>query len=135
VSIRQEGAIPAQSPAQARMVDFLAAALGIASAIAGIGAILAIPFGIALQITQDHIDIRTRIYELASFHQAAYLAVVLGLIAIPGTIVLCLARRSSRRLERVSLAAMAARLSILGLVCDGLLLTTLLAILGYYWLM
>jgi nitrate reductase gamma subunit len=134
VTILQEGELPTQRPAWARVVDGLAAMFGIASAIAGIGAILAIPFGIALQLTEDHVRVQTRIHELTSFHQAAYLAVVIGLVAVPGTIGLWLARRGRRSVERVSLVAMAARLSILGLACDGLILTTLLALLAYRWM-
>jgi hypothetical protein len=107
---------------------------GAASAVVGIGAILLIPFGIALQITEDHVRVQTRIYELTSFSQAAYLMVVIGLVALPGVVGLGLARRGGRRIERVSLAGMAVRLSFMGLICDGLLLAALLVLLGYRWM-
>ena len=126
--------MPTRGPAWTRVVDSLAAVFGAASAVVGIGAILAIPFGIALQITEDHVRVQTRIYELTSFSQAAYLMVVIGLVALPGVVGLVLARRGRRRVERVSLAGMAARLSIMGLICDGLLLAALLALLGYRWM-
>jgi hypothetical protein len=115
-------------------VDGLAAVFGIASAITGIGAILAIPLGIALKLTEDHVRVQTRIRELTSLDQASYVAAVIGLVTLPGAIGLALAWRKGRRIERVSLAAMAARLSIMGLVCDGLLLAALLSLLGYRWM-
>ena len=135
MSILQAVEMPTRGPAWARVVDGLAAVFGAASAVAGIGAILTIPFGIALQIAEDHVRVQTRIYQLTSFNQAAYLLGVIGLVAVPGAVGLGLARRGRRRVVRVSLAGMAARFSILGLVCDGLLLAGLLALLGYRWMM
>ena len=135
MSILQAGEMPTRGSTRARLLDGLAAVFGSASAIAGIGAILAIPFGIALQLTEDRVRVQTRIYQLSSSSQAAYLAAVVGLVAVPGAVGLGLAWRGRRRIERVSLAAMAARFSIMGLVCDGLLLAALLALLGYRWLM
>ncbi len=126
--------MPTRGSAWTRVVDGLAAVFGAASAVVGIGAVLAIPFGVALQIAEDHVRVRTRIYELTSFSQAAYLMVVIGLVALPGVVGLGLARRGWRRVERVSLAGMAARLSMVGLICDGLLLAALLTLLGYRWM-
>ena len=135
MSILQAGEIPTRGPASASVVDGLAVVFGAASAIAGIGAIIAIPFGIALQMTEDHVRVQTRIHQLTSFNEAAYLMVVFGLVAMPGAVGLGLAWRGRTRVERVSLAGMAARFSIMGLVCDGLLLAALLALLGYRWMM
>ena len=135
MAILQAGEIPTRGPAWARVVDGLAVVFGAASVIVGMGAIIAIPFGIALQINEDHVRVQTRIYQLTSFNQAAYLMVVIGLVAVPGAVGLGLAWRGRRRVERVSLAGIAARFSIMGLVCDGLLLASLLALLGYRWMM
>ena len=135
MSILQAVEMPTRGPAWARVVDGLAAVFGAASAVAGIGAALAIPFGIALQITEDRVRVQTRIYQLTSFDQAMYLLAFIGLVAVPGAVGLGLAWRGWRSVERVSLAGMAARFSIMGLVCDGLLLGALLALLGYRWMM
>ena len=135
VPILQAVEMPRRGPVWARVVDGLAAVFGATSAVAGIGALLAIPFGIFLQITEDHVRVRTRIYQVTSFEQAAYFLVVIGLVAVPGAVGLGLARSGRRRVERVSLAGTAARLSIMGLACDGLLLAGLMALLGYRWLM
>ncbi len=118
-----------------RAVDGFASMFGAASAVAGIGAAFVIPFGIALQITEDHVRVQTRIYQLTSFEQTTYLLTLIGMIAVPGAVGLGLAWRGWRSVERVSLAGMAARFSIMGLVCDGLLLAALLTLLGYRWVM
>ncbi len=135
MSILQAAEVPTRGSAWARAVDGLAAISGLVSAVVGMGAVLTIPYGIALQITEDHARVQTRIYQLTSFDQATYLLVIIGTVAIPGAVGLGLARRRGRAIERVSLAAMAARFSIMGLVCDGLLLAALSALLGYRWLM
>lgn len=127
--------VSTRGSAWARVVDGLAAVFGVASAVAGIGAALTIPYGIALQISEDHVRVQTRIYQLTSFDQAAHLLAIIAAVAVPGVIGLSLARRRGRGIERVSLAGVASRFSIMGLVCDGLLLSALSALLCYRWLM
>jgi hypothetical protein len=134
MSMLQTVGMAMRGSAWARGVDGFAAVFGAASAVAGLGAAIVIPYGIALQLTEASVRVQTRIYQLISFEQATYLLNVIGLIVVPGALGLTLAWRGWRSVERVSLAGMAARFSIMGLACDGLLLAALLALLVYRWI-
>jgi hypothetical protein len=113
-----------------RVVDATAALLGLLGFVAGLGLLLVIPFGLFLQITEDHVRVQTRIYQLGSA-DAAYVLSYLGGASVPAIAGLCLARRNGRPPSRLSLSASAVRFSTWGLAFDGVILGVMLALSVY----
>ena len=97
------------------IMDGLAAVLGLASAITGIGITLLIAYGLSLHIAEHKGSGRSLMYQMTNpmvLWQLLYFAII---PAVPGAVGLWIARIRSRQTGRVSLAAMAVRFSKLGL--------------------
>ncbi len=91
-----------------RAVDAIAVLLGLFGFVGGLGTLLLIPYGLLLQVTEDHVRVQTRIYQFSA-RDALYVLALVGTVAAPAVVGLCLARRRGRPASRLSLSASAVR--------------------------
>jgi hypothetical protein len=112
------------SSARHWVMDGLAAVLGLASAVPSIAITLLITYGLSLHVAEHEGSRDSFIYQMtdpAILWQLLYFAII---PAVSGIVGLWIARRPSRAAARVSLAAMAARFSMLGLALSVMIVAT-----------
>jgi hypothetical protein len=122
------GLVLTRSPARGTTRVSVAFAMGMASAILGIGAILLIGYGFALRIIEEKTSFNTFLYQVTHWWVMAYLLGIAAFVAVPGVLGLWLAGRSERR---ASLSSAASRFSLCGLGASGLIVVSLVAAWGY----
>ena len=114
-------ALASFSTARPRIMDSLAAVLGLASAISGIAITLLIVYGIGLNFA-EHKGSRDSFIYMMTDPAVLKLILIFALIpAVPGAPGLWIARTRSRQAGRVSLAAMAARFSTLAVSLSAMM--------------
>ena len=112
---------PSYSTMRPRVMDGLAAVLGLASAIPAIAITLLFVYGIGLRIAENEGSRESLMYQMTDpmmLWQFLYFAII---PAVPGALGLWIAQRRLREVGRVSVAGMAARFSKLGLGLSAML--------------
>jgi hypothetical protein len=112
---------PPYSTVRPWVIDGLAAVLGLASAISGIGITLLFAYGLELQIAEYRGSVDSFIYQMTNPMALWYLLCVAIIPVLPGAFGLWIARKRLREVGRVSLAGMASRFSKLGLGLSAML--------------
>jgi hypothetical protein len=124
---------PSRQPLRDRIRDGLAAVLGLASVVTGMGASLLLAYGLGLNIVEYRGSRQSFMYQMFSPAFIEALLHLAAVAAVPGAIALLMARRRLREVGRISLAGMAARFSILGLGCSVLIAGTAAVAAVYRW--
>jgi hypothetical protein len=123
-----------RAAAKTRTADEVAAMLGAASMILGIGAAMLVAYGLVLHFTEERVSTQTLLYRLTHPSVLVTLLIFAAPAAITGGLGLGMARRRARAAGRVSAAATAVRFSIVGLACVALIAATGATAITYRWL-
>ena len=126
---------PYRRPATwARTADEVAVMLGLASTILGIGAAMLVMTGITLGVLENRSTTQSLVHQLTHHSVLISCVTFASPAVIIGALGLAIARRRAGSGRRVSAAAMAFRLSALGLGCAGLIAATAAVAAIYRWL-
>jgi hypothetical protein len=119
--------------ARTRTADEVAAMLGVASAIVGIGAAMLIAIGVSFNVADNRQTTQAFIYQMT--HPAVVISIltIAAPAAISGGLGLAIARRRARAAGRFSAAGVAVRFSIIGLGCAGVIVAFTAAVAIYRW--
>ena len=123
-----------RAAARIRTVDEVAAMLGAASMILGIGAAMLVAYGLVLNFKEEQVSTQTLLYRLTHPSILVPLLIFAAPAAITGGLGLGMARQRARAAGRVSAAATAVRFSIVGLACAGLIAALGVTAVIYRWL-
>jgi hypothetical protein len=119
---------------RARTIDGVAAMLGVASTVLGIGAAMLVAYGLVLNFSEERISTQTLLYRLTHPSILVSLLIIAAPAAISGGLALAISRRRARTAGRISAAATAVRFSIIGLGCVGLIAATGATAVIFRWL-
>lgn len=121
--------------ARAKSLDGLAAVLGFTSMTVGLGAVIIIAYALFNEFHGSRVSVQTLVYRIT--HPRYWVGPILltSATALPGGIGLWIARRRKKPAEKVSLAASAARFSIVGLICGGLMALLIAGVAFYRWVL
>jgi hypothetical protein len=122
-----------RTEARATSADQVAAMLGLASAILGVGAALLVATGVTLNYSENRQTIQTFVYGMTSPGTVVSCLMIAAPAAIAGGLGLAIARRRGDAAGRVSAAGAAARFSALGLGCAGVIAAFAAAAMIYRW--
>jgi hypothetical protein len=116
------------------VIDAIAAALGVASAIAGVACVLLFAFALELQISGPAWSRLILIQRITDPSNAAGALGLAALGAAPGFIGYAIARRRLRAASRISLAAVACRFALVGIALSCLLAAVAASVAVWRWL-
>ena len=127
---------PSQGPAaRATAADNIAAILGFASTILGIGAAMLIAICISVDASETRIATHAFIYQMTSPVVVLYFLLMAAPAAISGGLALAIAGRRRTTAVRLSAAWLAVRLSWIGIGCAGLMVAASASLAISRWLM
>ncbi len=118
---------------RARTVDDVAAMLGVASTIVGIGAAILVTVGLSLNFAENRQTTQSFVYQMTNPAVAFSLLAIAVPAAISGALGLAIGRRHVRIAGRVSAAGVAVRFSIIGLGCAAVIGALAAALAIYRW--
>jgi hypothetical protein len=122
-----------RAEARTRTADEIAAMLGTASMIAGLGAAMLVGYGLALNFAENRASTQAFLYQMTHPSALASLLAIAAPAAVSGGLGLGIAWRRARTAGTVSAAGMARRFSAVGLVCAGLIVASAAAAAIYRW--
>ncbi len=122
-----------RAEARTRTADGVAAMLGTASMIVGLGAAMLVAYGLALNFAENRDSTQAFVYQMT--HPAVVFSclVIAAPAAVTGILGLAIGRRRGQAAGRVSAAGIAIRFSAIGLGCAGLIVALAAAAAIYRW--
>jgi len=120
--------------ARTRTADDVAAMLGVASTIVGIGAAILVAVGFSLNFADNRDTSQAYIYQMTNPAVALSLLAIAAPAATLGALGLVIACRGARTVVRVSAAGVAVRFSIIGLGCAAVIGALAAAVAIYRWM-
>jgi hypothetical protein len=122
-----------RAEARTRTADEIAAMLGAASMIVGLGAAMVVAYGLAWTVADNRFTTQEFLYRMTHPAAVTSLLAIATPAAVLGGLGLAMAWRRARVAGTVSAAGMARRFSAVGLVCSGLIVALAAAAAIYRW--
>jgi hypothetical protein len=126
---------PTRRPAaRTRTADEVAAMLGAASMIVGLGTAMVVAYGLASNFADNRFTTQEFLYQMTHPSVVISYLVVAAPAAVSGALGLAITWRRARAAGTVSAAGMARRFSAVGLGCAGLIVALAAATAIYRWM-